>query len=96
MKEIIVAYRELQQNMGRMIDKSGYKNDFIAQRIGMKPGNFYVKKRRASWSDEEMMKILNILENDEMENYLLGQIMKEADKENLGEMNELMAVLNAE
>lgn len=95
MKEVVLVYRELQQNLGRIIDNSGYKNDFIANRIGMKPGNFYVKKRRGSWSDEEMLKILDILENEEAENYLLGRIMKNADKGELGNMDELMAVLKS-
>ncbi|MCH5598114.1 hypothetical protein [Niabella ginsengisoli] len=95
MKEVIIAYQKLQKNLTKVIDKSGFKTDYIAKRIGMTSGNFYVKKRRGSWSDEEMLKILEIIENDETENYLLGQIISEVRKEEDGNIDELMAVLKA-
>ena len=76
MREIITNYQTLRQSLASLIDKSGYKNTFIAEKIGMAPNHFYVKKQRATWNEEEMGKILDVIENEELEDYFLGELMK--------------------
>lgn len=80
MIEVIQNYKELKKNMGNLINKSGYKNSFLAEKIGMQPTLFSVKKQRGNWSDDEMEKILSIIENEELEDYYLTEIM-EAEKD---------------
>jgi hypothetical protein len=92
MKEVIIAYQKLQKEFSNLIDKSGFKTDFVAKHIGMPLENFYSKKRLGSWSDDDMLKILDFIENEETENYLLGQIIGEARKGENGNIDELMAV----
>ncbi|MFT4203663.1 MAG: hypothetical protein QM610_07065 [Chitinophagaceae bacterium] len=96
MKEIVVAYQNLKGNLSALIDNSGYKIEYIAKRIGMIPNHFYVKKRRGNWNDEDVMKILDVIDNEETENYFLSEIMKDRLKEDRGSMEELMSVLNAD
>ncbi|MEJ7677461.1 MAG: hypothetical protein WKG06_06240 [Segetibacter sp.] len=56
MQEIIENYQTLRKSLSTLIEKSGYKNSFIAQKIGMSPNHFYVRKQRNSWSEEEIKK----------------------------------------
>ena len=80
MKEIIGEYLLLKKNISVLIDKSGYKNVFIAEKIGLLPNHFSVKKQRNSWTDQEIDKILNIIENEELEDYYFGLLMDNTNK----------------
>jgi DNA anti-recombination protein RmuC len=82
MIEIVQNFLELKNQMGALINKSGYKNSFIAEKIGMQATLFSVKKQRGNWTESEMEKILAIIENEELEDYYLGQVMQLVEKEN--------------
>lgn len=77
MIEIVQNYRSLKSRMAALIDRSGYKNSFIAEKIGMTPSQFSVKKQRGSWNEDELEKILELIEDEALEDYLLGSIMAE-------------------
>lgn len=81
MREIIENYQILRKTLGTLIEKSGYKSAFIAEKIGMSPNHFYVRKKRGSWSEEEIEKILSVIENDELEDFFLGQLMNRMKNE---------------
>lgn len=81
MIEVIQNYKELKRNMGNLINKSGYKNSYLAEKIGMQPTLFSVKKQRGNWSDDEMEKILVLIENEELEDFYFGEILREKEKE---------------
>lgn len=78
--KIVENYQLLVNNMGQLIEISGYRNDYLAEKIGLKPANFSVKKQKASWSAEEVLKLLSIIENQEIEDYMDGIKMKENKK----------------
>ena len=72
---------QLKENMGLLINKSGYKNAFIAEQIGMPAPTFSVKKQRGNWSENEMKQILEVIENEKLEDYFFLEIMRsEADE----------------
>ena len=50
---------------------SGYRNDFIAKKLGITNVNFSVKKNRKTFSIEEVKKIVSIINNEEVEDYLM-------------------------
>ncbi|MFN0082387.1 MAG: hypothetical protein ACKVOM_07685 [Ferruginibacter sp.] len=64
MSEIIVGYQHLTKNLSLFIDKSGYKNVFIAEKIGLLPNHFSVKKQYNFWTGEEIDRILCVIENE--------------------------------
>lgn len=76
MVEIIQNYKELKKNMGTLINKSGYKNSYIAEKIGVQPTLFSVKKQRGNWTEDEMEKILSLIENEELENFFMLELMR--------------------
>ena len=95
MREIIGEYQHLKKNISVLIDKSGYKNIFIAEKIGLLPNHFSVKKQRNSWSDQEIDKILSVIENDELEDYYLGLVMDKTDKKNTVTLAQLKSNIKA-
>lgn len=75
---VVKNYQLIVNNMGQLIDISGYRNDYLSQKIGLKPANFSLKKQKGNWSVEEVMKLLEIIENDEIEDYMDVVKIKEA------------------
>jgi len=67
---IISSYKKLVSNVGDIIEISGYRNDFIAKKMGLKAQTFSVKKQRATWTPDEIDILLKIVKNDEVENFL--------------------------
>lgn len=81
MQDIILNYKTLIQSLGELIKVSGYRSDYIAKKIGMKPANFSLKKQRGNWSVDEVEKVMAVIENEETENYLMLELMRAAKNE---------------
>lgn len=62
--------------MAGIIQVSGYKNEYIAGKLGMTRQNFATKKKRNSWTPEEMEKILNVIHNEDVEDAIMVHIME--------------------
>lgn len=74
--EIVNSYKNLINNIGQLIEVSGYRNDYIAQKIGLTPVNFATKKKRGTLSVDEVEQIISIIENEDVEDYIMIEIMK--------------------
>ena len=90
MKSIIQDYKHLKQNMIYLIERSGY----LAEKIDMSPVNFSMKKKRGNWTDDELEKILDIIEDEELEDYFLGKLMEAQAEEETISLEELKKTLN--
>jgi hypothetical protein len=64
-------YKNLVEEMPNIIELSGYKNEYIARKIEMKPQYFSVKKQRNSFNLVEVEKILSVIFNQDVEDYIL-------------------------
>ena len=73
---VVSTYKRLLSHIADIIDVSGYRNDYIAKKIGLKPQNFSVKKQKASWTPDELEKLLKIIDNDDVEDYLMMEHMR--------------------
>jgi hypothetical protein len=74
--DVVKSYQSLVKRIPELIEISGYRSDFIAKKIGLKPANFSVKKQRGNWTTEEVEKLLQVISNEEVENYLLIELMR--------------------
>ncbi len=73
---IVADYQTLVKNIPQLIEISGYRSDFLARKIGLKPSNFSVKKQRGNWSTEEVEKLLQVIGNEEVETFLMMELMR--------------------
>ena len=74
--QAVIQYKNLLSHIADIIEISGYRNDYIAKKLGLKPQNFSVKKQRASWSPDEVEKLLAVVDNEDVEDYLLIEHMR--------------------
>lgn len=75
-QEIVKDFQSLVKHIPRLIEVSGYRSDFIAKKIGLKPANFSLKKQRGNWSVDEVEKLLQVISNEEVENFLMIEFMR--------------------
>jgi hypothetical protein len=78
--KIVLNYQMLVVNMGKLIEISGFKNDYLSKKIGLKPANFSQKKLKGNWTTGEVLKLLSIIENSEVEDYIDTLKIKENKK----------------
>lgn len=78
MLTVLKEYSAIKNNISTIINASGYKNDYVAKKIGLTPQNFAVKKQRGNWSVEELEKIIDVITkpNEDAEEALMLEIMR--------------------
>ncbi|MGJ7032892.1 hypothetical protein [Niabella hirudinis] len=83
MLQIIDQYRLIKENIPKLLDISGYRNDFIAKKIGLSASAFAVKKQRQSWTDKEVKDIVEAITgvNEDVEDYVMLEIMRSRKSE---------------
>ena len=74
--DIVSNYKHLVMNINTLIDVSGYRNDYIAKKLGIPASSFSVKKNRGSFSVDDMEKIMQVIDNEDVEDYLMLQEMR--------------------
>ena len=74
--QIVASYKRLLNSVPDIIDVSGYRNDYIAKKLGLKAQNFSAKKQRGNWTPDELEKLLTVVDNEDVENYLLLEHMR--------------------
>jgi len=57
----ISQIQKLRSMIPDLIEASGYRNDFIAKKLKMRPQYFSVKKQRGNWSEKELSLIIETL-----------------------------------
>ena len=77
-QDIVFNYQTLLKSLGELIQISGYRSDYLAKKIGMKPANFSQKKQKGNWSVAEVEKLMQIIDNEDTEDYLMLQLMRAA------------------
>lgn len=74
--DIVSNYKNLVMNINTLIDVSGYRNDYIAKKLGIPASSFSVKKNRGSFSVDDIEKIMQVIDNEDVEDYLMLQEMR--------------------
>ena len=75
--EVLNEYDEIENNIGEIIDASGYKSKFIAQKLKMPISTFYFKRRTKSFISKEIKQIVRLIDDEtDEENELLLNLAK--------------------
>ena len=78
--KIVLKYQMLVNNMAALIEISGFRDEYLSKKIGLKSANFSVKKQKGGWTTDEVLKLLSIIENREVEDYIGALKIKESQK----------------
>jgi uncharacterized protein YjcR len=78
LSEIANNYKTLLHLLPELIDISGYRNDYLSKKMGLNPATFSAKKQRGNWSTDEVVKLMSLIENEDVEDHLMLQLMRES------------------
>lgn len=79
--DIINRYVDLVNSIPHLIELSGYRNDYLSKKLGMKTATFSAKKQRGNWQPEEIDRLIQLITNDEVEDHLLLLEMRSRKEE---------------
>ena len=63
--EVLGDYLEVENNIGAIIESTGYKNEYIAKKLAMPISTYYTKRRTKSFTAKDVYKIVKMLEDTE-------------------------------
>lgn len=79
MNETVKRYERIVMNIGELIEISGYRNDYLAGKLGLTTVNFSAKKNRKTFTLEEIKKLAAIIDNEDVQDYLMAAEMDERE-----------------
>jgi len=91
MLSVFKEYNAIKENIGEIINASGYKNEYLAKKISVTSQNFAVKKKRGTWNSEELEKLVDVLAkpNEDVENALMLELMRSRKNDETVPLSEL-------
>jgi uncharacterized protein YjcR len=79
--EIVKDYYTVVESIPKLIDASGFRNDFLAEKLGIKAQTFSSKKTNQRWSKDELLKLFNFLDTDDVEDTYMVELMKSREND---------------
>lgn len=83
MLSVFLEYNAIKNAVAELIEISGYRNDYLAKKVGITQANFSVKKQRNSWTDRKVQKLVEVLTgiNEDVEEMLMLKVAKARENE---------------
>ncbi|MGN6493313.1 MAG: hypothetical protein ACTHLE_15035 [Agriterribacter sp.] len=83
MLTVFSEYNAIKNSISELIEVSGYRNDYLARKVGISQANFSAKKQRGSWTDKEVQRLVELLTsvNEEVEDMLMLKVAKAREAE---------------
>ncbi len=91
MLAVFQEYNAIKDNISRILSVSGYKNEYVAKKIGLTAQNFAVKKQRGTWSVDEIKRIVEVITepNEDAVDALMLEIMRSRKNDETVPLSEL-------
>jgi predicted transcriptional regulator len=93
--EVLGDYLEVEKNIGAIIDATGYKHEFIANKLDMPISTYYAKRRKTSFTAKDVFKIIKMLDDDEMYNKEKIELLESRKNDEVISSQEFKAKLKA-
>ena len=76
--EIVNEYRTLCLHVSDLINMTGYKVDYVRQKLGYSRPGWYKKRKAGNFSPDELHVIFKLIRADELEDKVLGDILEKS------------------
>jgi hypothetical protein len=76
--QIANDYKMLLHLLPQLIDISGYRNDYLSKKMGLNPATFSAKKQRGNWTIDEVAKLMSVIDNEDVNDFMMLQMMRDA------------------
>jgi hypothetical protein len=81
--EMLNGYINIVENVNDIIDMTGYKGKYIAKKMGIPATTFYQKRRRKSFTTNEIKLLIDLMDDDDdaIEDAFFMKISKEREND---------------
>jgi len=76
--EVISEYKMLCLHVADIIDSTGYKVDFVRQKLGYSRPGWWKKRKAGNFSPDELNEIFKIIRVEELEDKVFGEILEKS------------------
>lgn len=76
--DVINEYKILTMHVTELIEKTGYRVDFVSEKLGLSKPGFYKKRKAGNFSPDELLTILRIIKAEDLEERLFVDIMEKS------------------
>ena len=78
LQDYVSGYTQIVDNISIIIKDTGYRTNFVAKKLRMPISTFYLKRRKKTFSLDEVTQIVEMLDDDEaLENKYMLELAKE-------------------
>lgn len=63
--EVLDDYNEIERNIPSIINASGYKTQFIAEKLNLPMSTFYFKRKTRTFTPKEVTQIVRLIDDDD-------------------------------
>lgn len=75
MLAVVENYNLLKSSLPKLLDLSGYRMDYLAEKIGLSKNYFYAKKSKNNFSHDEFEKIIAFIWRDEFQDIVDEELL---------------------
>ena len=93
--EVLGDYLEVEKNITEIIKSTGYKNEFIAQKLNMPISTYYTKRRTKSFAAREVLQIVKMMYDDETYNAAELELIQSRMNDEVMSGEDFMEKINA-
>lgn len=93
--EVISEYKMLCMHVADIINQTGYKVDFVRQKLGYSRPGWYKKRKTGNFSPEELAEIFKIIRAEELEDRVFGEILEKSKLSGRLTENETKALVDS-
>lgn len=81
--ELIQDYKALCMDVTGLIGKTGYKVDYVRERLNMSKAGFYHKRKKGNFTPDELMEIVKLVRLDELEDKVFADLIVKHQSDDL-------------
>ncbi len=76
--EVINEYKALTLHVTEIIEKTGFRVDFVCEKLGLSKPGFYKKRKAGNFTPDELLAIIKVIKAEDIEDSLFVEIMEKS------------------
>ena len=81
LSSIVEDHKSLKNNIDKIIENSGYRLEYISEKMGMDKISFCLKRNNTDFTVDEIERLLNVIHAEDLEDEILLKMSLEAEKD---------------
>ncbi|MCA4899149.1 MAG: hypothetical protein IM613_15775 [Cytophagales bacterium] len=76
--ELVSEYEAMCKHVADIVDKTGYKMDYVREKLGYSRVGWYKKRKAANFNPKELRELFKLIRVEEMEDKVFGEMLEKS------------------